>query len=270
MNRPSHLNLSIFLEFIIVYLIAICISDIISFNSDYKFKSKGSNASLSQTNINKINTKYPDLDYLFFAQKKPIPTRDLAPESKEKIKIFGLRSDGNGNGSLIIEGSNNKQVILKVGDYLKNDVQIVSINGSWIEIMNNGSIETIYFNQRKRDKPQSDNGNKKLKNSQITSQFNFLLNQLDLSEVYEKNGTVNKVVGLQVGLNSNSDINLLLGLLPFDIIKKVNSYNINSSESFVDVIDLIDTSSQINFTIERNFSNIVLPISNSLSILVNK
>ena len=82
MNRPSHLNLSIFLEFIIVYLIAICISDIISFNSDYKFKSKGSNASLSQTNINKINTKYPDLDYLFFAQKKPIPTRDLAPESK--------------------------------------------------------------------------------------------------------------------------------------------------------------------------------------------
>ena len=94
--------------------------DALQFSQSYEFK----------------NLFFPDL-----VTGEDTPETVRAAESSLDIKLFGLRADGNGIGSVIYKIGGQEQQNVRVGEQMADKIKLLAVYNDCIEINNNGVLK---------------------------------------------------------------------------------------------------------------------------------
>ena len=111
---------------------------------------KGGHISTYQNPVKKMLYNFHNLMNLKICFFQPVTGEDTpetvrAAESSLDIKLFGLRADGNGIGSVIYKIGGQKQQNVRVGEQMADKIKLLAVYNDRIEINNNGSFETVSF-----------------------------------------------------------------------------------------------------------------------------
>lgn len=207
------------------------VSDIQQFPQSYDFK----------------NMFFPELTV---AEDTTVKVR--AAESTLDIKLFGLRSDGNGMGSVIYKIGGQEQQNVRVGEQMADKIKLLAVYNDRIEINNNGSFETVSFGKvssRLRgflDTTSAPQQNETLVKTDET-QPPFLTTSY-FKPVKNENGAM-------VGFILQAEYAAMLSgtaFMPDDVIMEINGERVHNYENLSESLEKIRFGQQVDMMIERN------------------
>ena len=205
-------------------------SDIQQFSQSYDFK----------------NMFFPELTV---ADESTVKVR--AAESTLDIKLYGLRSDGNGMGSVIYKIGGQEQQNVRVGEQMADKIKLLAVYNDRIEINNNGNFETVSFGKvssRLRSfldatPPPQQNENVKTEKAQpaflTTSYFKPVKNEN----------------GATAGFILQPEYAAMLSgtaFMPDDVIMEINGERVHNYENLSEALEKIRFGQQVDMMIERN------------------
>ena len=175
-----------------------------------------------------------------------------AAESTLDIKLFGLRSDGNGMGSVIYKIGGQEQQNVRVGEQMADKIKLLAVYNDRIEINNNGSFETVSFGKvssRLRgflDTTSAPQQNETLVKTDET-QPPFLTTSY-FKPVKNENGAM-------VGFILQAEYAAMLSgtaFMPDDVIMEINGERVHNYENLSEALEKIRFGQQVDMMIERN------------------
>ena len=205
-------------------------SDIQQFSQSYDFK----------------NMFFPELTV---AEESTVKVR--AAESTLDIKLFGLRSDGNGMGSVIYKIGGQEQQNVRVGEQMADKIKLLAVYNDRIEINNNGSFETVSLGMGNSrligliDNPLPVTQNKT--NDKVAIDQPSFLTASYFKSIKNENGDTAGFVILP-------EYSFLLSgtaFLPDDIIMEINGERVHNYENLSEALEGIRFGQKVNMTIER-------------------
>ena len=205
-------------------------SDIQQFSQSYDFK----------------NMFFPELTV---AEESTVKVR--AAESTLDIKLFGLRSDGNGMGSVIYKIGGQEQQNVRVGEQMADKIKLLAVYNDRIEINNNGSFETVSLGMGNSrligliDNPLPVTQNET--NDKVAIDQPSFLTASYFKSIKNENGDTAGFVILP-------EYSFLLSgtaFLPDDIIMEINGERVHNYENLSEALEGIRFGQKVNMTIER-------------------
>lgn len=204
--------------------------DALQFSQSYEFK----------------NLFFPDL-----VTGEDTPETVRAAESSLDIKLFGLRADGNGIGSVIYKIGGQDQQNVRVGEQMADKIKLLAVYNDRIEINNNGSFETVSFGKVSSrllglmDSPLQ--ATQKESNDKIAKEQPSFLTASYFKSIKNENGETAGFVILPEYLF------LLSGtaFLPDDIIMEINGERVHNYENLSEALEGIRFGQKVNMMIER-------------------
>ena len=206
-------------------------SDIQQFSQSYDFK----------------NMFFPELTV---AEESTVKVR--AAESTLDIKLFGLRSDGNGMGSVIYKIGGQEQKNVRVGEQMADKIKLLAVYNDRIEINNNGNFETVSFgmgNSRligliDNSLPATQNET----NDKVAKDQPSFLTASYFKSIKKENGDT-------AGFVIIPEYSFLLSgtaFMPDDVIMEINGERVHNYENLSEALEKIRFGQQVNMMIERN------------------
>ena len=204
--------------------------DVLQFSQSYEFK----------------NLFFPDL---VIGEDSPEIVR--AAESSLDIKLFGLRADGNGIGSVIYKIGGQEQQNVRVGEQMADKIKLLAVYNDRIEINNNGSFETVSFGKVSSrllglmDSPPQ--ATQKESNDKIAKEQPSFLTASYFKSIKNENGDT-------VGFVILPEYSFLLSgtaFLPDDVIMEINGERVHNYENLSEALEGIRFGQKVNMTIER-------------------
>ena len=206
------------------------------------------------TDMQQFSQSY-DFKNMFFpeltvAEETTLKAR--AAESTLDIKLFGLRSDGNGMGSVIYKIGGQEQQNVRVGEQMADKIKLLAVYNDRIEINNNGSFETVSFGKvssRLRgflDTTSAPQQNETLVKTDET-QPPFLTTSY-FKPVKNENGAM-------VGFILQAEYAAMLSgtaFMPDDVIMEINGERVHNYENLSEALEKIRFGHQVDMMIERN------------------
>ena len=206
------------------------------------------------TDMQQFSQSY-DFKNMFFpeltvAEETTLKVR--AAESTLDIKLFGLRSDGNGMGSVIYKIGGQEQQNVRVGEQMADKIKLLAVYNDRIEINNNGSFETVSFGKvssRLRgflDTTSAPQQNETLVKTDET-QPPFLTTSY-FKPVKNENGAM-------VGFILQAEYAAMLSgtaFMPDDVIMEINGERVHNYENLSEALEKIRFGQQVDMMIERN------------------
>ncbi len=206
------------------------------------------------TDMQQFSQSY-DFKNMFFpeltvAEETTLKVR--AAESTLDIKLFGLRSDGNGMGSVIYKIGGQEQQNVRVGEQMADKIKLLAVYNDRIEINNNGSFETVSFGKvssRLRgflDTTSAPQQNETLVKTDET-QPPFLTTSY-FKPVKNENGAM-------VGFILQAEYAAMLSgtaFMPDDVIMEINGERVHNYENLSEALEKIRFGHQVDMMIERN------------------
>ena len=175
-----------------------------------------------------------------------------AAESTLDIKLFGLRSDGNGMGSVIYKIGGQEQQNVRVGEQMADKIKLLAVYNDRIEINNNGSFETVSFGKvssRLRGfldtTPAPQQNETLVKTDETHPPF--------LTTSYFK--PVKNENGAMVGFILQAEYAAMLSgtaFMPDDVIMEINGERVHNYENLSESLEKIRFGQQVDMMIERN------------------
>ncbi|MCC3861763.1 type II secretion system protein N [Pseudemcibacter aquimaris] len=170
------------------------------------------------------------------------------PESTIDLKIFGLRSAGNGHGTAILKPQGEVQKLYRVGENITGNIRLSAVYPDHIEINRNGQIEIIYLNKDRRIASSSHNVNTDTNDiAASSSNIDTVIDGLDL-EAFRKN---NRITGFVIGNDANDVMLQMAGLQKGDILNSVNGETLHSWERISEISSNTSTGS-LEIILERH------------------
>ena len=174
-----------------------------------------------------------------------------AAESSLDIKLFGLRADGNGIGSVIYKIGGQEQKNVRVGEQMADKIKLLAVYNDRIEINNNGSFETVSFGMGNSrligliDNPLPVTQNET--NDKVAIDQPSFLTASYFKSIKNENGDTAGFVILP-------EYSFLLSgtaFLPDDIIMEINGERVHNYENLSEALEGIRFGQKVNMTIER-------------------
>ena len=162
-----------------------------------------------------------------------VQRQTIAPESTLDLKIYGLRTSGNGKGTAILKPQGEAQKLFQVGDNVTDNVRLTSVYHDRIEIRRNGVIETIFLDKERSDRAIVNAVPKQENINQRNAKIDELLTAFDLN-AYRKN---NRISGFVVGDDAEQLLLTQAGLEKGDILYEVNGEELLSWERLTEVAE---------------------------------
>lgn len=221
----------------------------------------------SQSNASKKIDNFSNLILTdaFFGALQDTNTQSLviAPESTLDLKIYGLRTRGNGQGTAILKPQGEVQKLYQTGENVSDTVRLTSVYHDRIEISRSGSAETIYLDKERSTRSAVLEQSEPLKpNIQVANQeklekIDLILAALDL-DAYRKN---KRISGFEVGDDAEQLLLKRSGLEKGDILYEVNGVELLSWERLKEITEY-SKSSEFNIKFERHGEIQTLTLSN--------
>ncbi|ERL46874.1 Glutaryl-CoA dehydrogenase protein [Candidatus Micropelagos thuwalensis] len=173
-----------------------------------------------------------------------------AAESSLDIRLFGLRADGNGMGSVIYKIGAQEQQNVRVGEQMADKIKLLAVFNDRIEINNNGRFETVTFgkvNSRLRgllEPTPPPEQNENVKTDQAQPPF--------LTTSYFK--PVKNENGVTAGFILQPEYAAMLSGTAFmldDVIMEINGERVHNYENLSEALEGIRFGQKVNMTIER-------------------
>lgn len=199
-------------------------------NTNVEYNSQDSKSEISDDFSNLILTD------AFFgrAQNQSESSLIIAPESNLDIKIYGLRTNGNGQGTAILKPQGEIQRLYQAGEMVSETVRLTSIYHDRIEINRNGITEAIYLDKERSQRSTSMQETMSInQNVQASNQKKIeeMIAALDLSP-FRKN---NRISGFVIGKEAEVILLGQAGLEPGDILYEVNGEELISWERISEI-----------------------------------
>ena len=269
--RAYHFSVT-FLEVISVIVLAITCSKIVlslisPSENITQFTSYSSDISRSDFDQNKNNfrtlTSIDPFFKTFNTEQNGVAA--LVPESSLDIKIFGIRSNGDGKGTAILKVQGELQKLAQIGDEITNGVRLTAVHQNRIEFRRNGITETIYLvkdrqNQKATNNSQINTAAANVPSENIQNNLELIFNAMDLAPY--RSGPQNRIRGFAIGQNAQEAIIYKAGLEIGDIISTINGNEMVSWESIQEV-PAEAISGKLDIQLERRGETLSLSLSQS-------
>ncbi|MCK0068972.1 type II secretion system protein N [Kordiimonas laminariae] len=182
----------------------------------------------------------------FFRQLTSAPTAQAAAvrESSLKIKLYGLRAEGEGEGNAIVQMEGAQQKLVRTGESISNGIQLVGVYSDRIEIARRGAREAVYMFKTNKTRSVTTAPQKQITEPNTASSNSHIITALTAMN-WEPVRENNRIIGFRL----TSDVSgLSVGLEKGDIIQSVNGFKLNSFENLKELPDELSGASK--FTIE--------------------
>lgn len=195
---------------------------------------------------------------------KKIEANNL-PESTFDIKIYGLRTDGEGRGSAILKVQGDVQKLLYPGAEIANNVRLTAIYSDRIEINRSGRLETVFLEKNRSVSPlgikalNADKDVIETPNAELKKNVAAFIQSMDLSPF--RSG--NRIAGFVIGQEAQKTVLTTVGLEIGDILNSVNGNNLHSWERVNEIPDEISNSASLNILLERRGETLSLSLTRS-------
>jgi general secretion pathway protein C len=189
------------------------------------------------------------------AQNAP---RQIAPETKLKITVAGLRVGPDGSGSAIIASQGSDQKLVLVGDEISPGVFLSRLYPDRIEITQRGLRETVYMT-----KP--DNGTRGAVYKNNRQSDSIQTGGFDVSDLFSKFtlGPVrrgNRLVGFRVMEGSDTNSLAQTGLEVEDVILSVNGAPLTSFERVQELGEELSGAKELIVELERRGERLTISL----------
>ena len=184
----------------------------------------------------------------FFRQVATAPAVQTTAvrESSLKIKLFGLRAEGEGAGNAIVQMEGDQQKLVRTGETIASGIQLVGVYSDRIEISRRGAREAVYMFKNKRQQASATAPRPSTVQTGPSAATNdtgvvAVLSAMQWEPVRENS----RIIGFRL----MSDISgLSIGLEKGDIVQSVNGFKLNSFENLQELPEELSGTSK--FTIE--------------------
>lgn len=221
----------------------------------------------SQSNASKKIDNFSNLILTdaFFGAFQDTNTQSLviAPESTLDLKIYGLRTRGNGQGTAILKPQGEVQKLYQTGENVSDTVRLTSVYHDRIEISRSGSAETIYLDKERSsrsvvsEKSGTLKQNIQVSNQVKTEKIEEVIAALDLNP-FRKN---NRISGFVIGEEAEAIVLIQAGLEAGDILYEVNGEELISWERIAEISENSNNDG-LNIKFERHGEIQTLTLSN--------
>lgn len=208
--------------------------------------------------------KTVDPFYVVNTNLKTLQANNL-PESTLDVKIYGLRTDGEGRGSAILKVQGALQKLAYPGAEIAENVRLTAIFPDRIEINRNGRLETVYIDKNKLTsspnlKAQNANTNTaKSSDVDVKKDITAFVQSMDLSPF--RSG--NRIEGFVIGQEAQRTTLAAIGLEIGDILNSVNGNSLHSWERVKEIADEFNDAASLNILIERRGESLTLSLPRS-------
>ncbi len=188
------------------------------------------------------------------------PTAAL-PESTLDVKIFGIRANGGGDGTVILTSQGSVQQLAQVGSEIAPNTVLTAIYQDRIEFRRSGRMETIYLDEDRMASPLSNSTTSHAPETSAVPEdvISGFINALALSPY--RNGR--SIAGFVIGPDSDRALLILAGLEVGDIISVVNGNELHSWERVSEIPEEAQ-SGTLELKLERRGEPLSLSISTSI------
>lgn len=221
----------------------------------------------SQSNASKKIDNFSNLiltDAFFGALQDPnTQSLVIAPESTLDLKIYGLRTRGNGQGTAILKPQGEVQKLYRTGENVSETVKLTSVYHDRIEISRSGITETIYLDKERSSRSVVSEQSGPLKqniqavNQVKTEKIEEVIAALDLNP-FRKN---NRISGFVIGEEAEAIVLVQAGLEAGDILYEVNGEELISWERIAEISENSNNDG-LNIKFERHGEIQTLTLSN--------
>lgn len=209
---------------------------------------------------------------LFDALDGAAPVAEAAPETRLNMTLRGVRSGA--NGSAVIETPNQGQRSIPVGGEIAPGVTLVAVEDERVIINRSGARESLFLTEaaarrarEQRDRPQPApapavrsadaanvlSGQPDLELARQLGREDWI-NGLRLEPALEGGG----LAGMRVRDSSASDVLRASGLLPGDVITRLNGEPLTSAEAAVRALRGLESADRVAVTVRRGEEEITL------------
>ena len=201
----------------------------------------------------------------FFGDLQDRNTKSLvtAPESNLDLKIYGLRTRGNGQGTAILKSQGEVQKLYQTGENVSEAVRLTSVYHDRIEISRNGITETIYLDKERSSRSVVSEQSGPLKpniqaaNQEKTEKIEEVIAALDLNP-FRKN---NRISGFVIGEEAEATLLAQMGFETGDVLYEVNGEELISWERITEISENSNDGG-LNIKFERHGEIQTLTLSN--------
>jgi len=207
---------------------------------------------------------------LFNALDGAAPVAEAAPETRLNMTLRGVRSGV--NGSAVIETPNQGQRSIPVGGEIAPGVTLVAVEDERVIINRNGARESLFLTEaaarrarEQRDRPQPAPA------VRSADAANVLSGQpdLELARQLDRDDWINglrlepaleggRLTGMRVRDSSASDVLRASGLLPADVITRLNGEPLTSADAAARAMRGLESASRVAVTVRRGEEEIRL------------
>lgn len=187
----------------------------------------------------------------------------IAPESTLDLKIYGLRTRGNGKGTAILKSQGEVQKLYQTGENVSETVKLTSVYHDRIEISRSGISETIYLDKERysRSVVSKQSGplkqNIEVSNQEKTEKIEEVIAALDLNP-FRKN---NRISGFVIGEDAEATLLAQMGFARGDVLYEVNGEELISWERISEISENSNDGG-LNIKFERHGEIQTLTLSN--------
>lgn len=180
-----------------------------------------------------------------------------APESSLNLVIAGLRTDGAGNGSAIVNAQEGGQKLVQVGEEIIAGVILRRVFEDRIEISRRGVRETVFMvKSRAGARPAKTGPSGAAMPHEAGFSLADLLGRLNLEPV-RRGG---RIAGFRVGAAAESQEAQAVGFEPDDIILSVNGQLMTSFERLAELGEELAGADTFEIIIERRGAQMTLSL----------
>ena len=191
------------------------------------------------------------------SQNQNTQTMVIAPESTLDLKVYGLRTSENGQGTAILKPQGEAQKLYRIGENVTDTVRLTSVHHDRIEISRNGQAETIYLDKERSRKLIKTEPQVQVSHKEKTQKIDEIIASLDLNP-FRRN---NRISGFVVGEGAETVLLAQAGLETGDILHEVNGEELISWERLQEISESANDVG-LNIKFERHGDLQTITLSN--------
>ena len=191
------------------------------------------------------------------SQNQNTQTMVIAPESTLDLKVYGLRTSENGQGTAILKPQGEAQKLYRIGENVTDTVWLTSVHHDRIEISRNGQVETIYLDKERSRKLIKTEPQVQVSHKEKTQKIDEIIASLDLNP-FRRN---NRISGFVVGEGAETVLLAQAGLETGDILHEVNGEELISWERLQEISESANDVG-LNIKFERHGDLQTITLSN--------